>query len=119
MVFRETDIRPADLEAGKLDALNADLERLTKRKHEFVKVACPACGADEGVFELEKYGFKFDKCPQCRTVYMNPRATPEILADFYGQSALYEYWNRHIFPASRSVRMEKIFRPRAQRIIDL
>ncbi len=117
--MRETDIRPADLETGKLEALNADLERLAKRKHEFVKVVCPACGADEGVFEFEKHGFTFDKCPRCRTAYMNPRATPEILADFYGQSVLYEYWNRHIFPASRSVRMERIFRPRVQRIIDL
>ena len=119
MAFQENDIRPVDLEAGKLDALNADLERLSKHKHEFVRVACPACGGDEGVFEFEKYGFTFDKCPQCRTAYMNPRATPEILADFYGQSVLYEYWNRHIFPASRSVRMERIFRPRVQRIIDL
>ncbi len=119
MVFQENDIRPGDLEAGKLDALNADLDRLAKRRHEFVKVACPACGADEGVLEFEKYSFNFDKCSQCRTVYMNPRATPEILADFYGQSVLYEYWNRHIFPATRSVRMERIFRQRVQRIIDL
>lgn len=119
MVIRETDIRPADLEAGKLDALNADLERLAARKYEFVAVACPACGADDGIFEFEKYGFTFDKCPHCGTAYMNPRATPEILADFYGKSVLYEYWNRHIFPASRAVRMERIFRPRVRRILDL
>ena len=119
MTLRETDIRPADLEAGKLDALNADLERLVRRKHEFVNVACPACGADERVFEFEKYGFAFDKCLRCGTAYMNPRATPEILADFYGQSVLYEYWNRHIFPASRAARMERIFRPRVRHILDL
>jgi len=119
MVIRETDIRPADLEEGKLRALSADLERLSRHKHEFVAVACPACGADEGVFELEKYGFTFEKCPQCGTAYMNPRATPEILAEFYSQSVLYEYWNRHIFPASRAVRMERIFRPRVRRILEL
>lgn len=119
MDFRETDIRPMDLDSGKLEALNVDLERLTKRKHEFVVVACPACNADDGVFEFEKYGFGFDKCQSCRTVYMNPRATPEILAEFYGQSALYEYWDQYIFPASRDTRMGKVFRPRVQRIIDL
>ena len=115
----ENDIRPTDLEVGKIDALNADLERLTSWKQEFVTVPCPGCGTNEGVFEFEKYGFTFNKCPCCRTVYMNPRATPEMLADFYGQSVLYEYWNRYIFPASRGVRMERIFRPRVQRIIDL
>jgi len=115
----ETDIRPKDLEAGKIDALNADVKRLKSWKQEFVTVPCPGCGTNEGVFEFEKYGFTFDRCPRCGTAYMNPRATPEMLANFYGQSVLYEYWNSYIFPASRGVRMERIFRPRVQRILDL
>ena len=75
----EDDIRPTDLEAGKIDALNADLKRLSSWKQEFVYVPCPGCGLNEGVFEFEKYGFTFEKCPKCGTAYMNPRATPEML----------------------------------------
>lgn len=119
MSIRENDIRPADLEIGKLEALKADLARLAKNKSAFVNVTCPACSADEGVLEFEKYGFRFDRCPECGTVYMNPRATPEVLADFYAHSVLYEYWDRYIFPASREVRKAHIFRPRVQRILEL
>jgi 2-polyprenyl-3-methyl-5-hydroxy-6-metoxy-1,4-benzoquinol methylase len=34
---------------------------------------------------------------------------------YYSTSENYAYWNKHIFPASESVRREKIFRPRAER----
>lgn len=119
MSLSEHDIRPADLEAGKIEALHADLARLAERKGEFVAVSCPGCDNREGTFEFEKFGFHFDRCHHCGTVYMNPRATPAILADFYAGSVLYEYWNRHIFPASRGARREQIFRPRVQRILEL
>jgi SAM-dependent methyltransferase len=119
MALSENEIRPADLEAGKLRALRADLERLSQRKRDFVSVDCPACFAKDGHFEFEKFGFRFDRCVQCGTVYMNPRAAAEDLADFYSGSVLYEYWDKYIFPASRTVRKERIFRPRVKRILEL
>ena len=119
MKITESDIRPAELEAGKLQALQADLVRLQRQKAGFVAAACPACDADDGIFEFEKYGFAFEKCPHCGTAYMNPRPTPQILAEFYANSVLYEFWDRHVFPASRNVRMERIFRPRVERILAL
>ena len=76
MAISENDIRPAELEAGKLEALQADLARLTEQKEGFVTAPCPACEATDGAFEFEKYGFSFDKCPHCCTAYMNPRPTP-------------------------------------------
>lgn len=119
MALSENDIRPKDLEAGKLAARDADLARLARRKTEFLRVTCPACDAVAGVHELGKFDFTFERCTVCGTVYMNPRATPEILAEFYAHSVLYEYWNEFIFPASREARMERIFRPRVARILDL
>lgn len=119
MAFSENDIRPDALEDGKLAAMRADLDRLAACKRAFVSVACPACGACAGAFVFEKYGFAFERCPHCRTVYMNPRATPEILDEFYARSVLYEYWDKYIFPSSRDARREHIFRPRVQRILEL
>lgn len=119
MSFKENDIRPKDLEAGKLAALDADLRRLSGWKDGFIQVECPACGAEIGAHEFDKYGFRFERCCRCDTVYMNPRATPEILSEFYSHSVLYQYWNDHIFPASRAARMKRIFRPRVARILEL
>lgn len=119
MVLSENDIRPEKLEEGKLEALHADIERLAQHKSEFVFSACPACNTVDSILAYEKYGFTFDKCINCETVYMNPRATPEILSEFYSHSVLYAYWDRYIFPASREIRKERIFRPRVQRILEL
>lgn len=115
----ENDIRPKDLDDGKMKALHADLERLSLRKKEFVEVNCPACDSDRKKPFFEKYGFSFSRCEKCATVYMTPRATAEVLNDFYSNSVLYDYWNKYIFPATQEVRREKIFKPRVQKIIEI
>ena len=117
--FTEDDIRPANLDAGKMKALYDDLDRLRNNLKSFVKVDCPACGSSKKKFEFNKYDFNFVKCKECKTVYMNPRATKEILNEFYSNSIQYEYWNKYIFPASRKMRMKRIFRPRVEKIIDI
>ncbi len=119
MQLKEHDIRPSELDEGKIKALEEDLERLHANIDDFVEVNCPACSSSSSIFEFEKYGFKFERCTDCQTVYMNPRATPEILDDFYSNSRLYAYWDKYIFPASRSTRMQNIFRPRVEYINDL
>ncbi len=117
MEFKENDIRPEDLEEGKIKALHEDLKRLRSYQKKFIKVNCPACDSNDSSHEFTKYDFNFDKCNICNTAYMNPRATSEILGKFYGDSVLYEYWDKFIFPASRSVRKEKIFRPRVSYLL--
>lgn len=113
------DIRPKNLDEGKNQALEEDLTRLRAYTQDFIKVTCPACESKRRETAYEKYGFHFDACKDCGTAYMNPRATPEILNEFYSNSVLYEYWNKYIFPASQEVRRERIFKPRVRSIIDL
>ena len=119
MTFSQDDIRPEIFTDDKLQALHKDLERLRLHQSAFVEVNCPACGSSSKHFVFEKYGFQFVECILCETVYMSPRATPEILREFYAHSVLYDYWNKHIFPASQQVRREKIFKPRVERILDI
>src|SRR6185312_9004794 len=117
--FTEDDIRPHRFDEGKSAALQRDLAWLAERASTFVVVPCPACASHDREAAFEKFGFSFARCKRCRTAYMNPRATAATLAEFYARSALYEFWNEHIFPASREVRRDKIFRPRAERIMAL
>lgn len=113
------DIRPLALDEGKQKAIEEDLERLHIKKDSFIDVDCPACSSSTSIFEFEKYGFTFERCTICQTVYMNPRATPEILDEFYSDSRLYAYWDKYIFPSSRAARMENIFKPRVEYINNL
>jgi 2-polyprenyl-3-methyl-5-hydroxy-6-metoxy-1,4-benzoquinol methylase len=117
--FKEDDIRPKDLEEGKLHALQQDLKRLRSYSSQFVEVVCPACENLIGDPAFQKFGFQFVNCNKCDTVYMNPRAPAEVLNDFYANSILYDFWNKYIFPASREARRRKIFRPRVRKVLEL
>src|SRR5512133_2631310 len=97
-MFTENDIRPKDLMKLKEPALEHDKQFLRDKRHLFVSCVCPACDSDDPVAWGEKEGFKYAKCRNCATVYMNPRATEDILEEFYKQSQNYEFWNKYIFP---------------------
>lgn len=116
--MKQEDIRPHEFDENKEKALQKDLRFLHNNFNRFVKVNCPACEGDEKVFIFEKYGLKFYKCNICRTVYMYNRPSLELLADFYRNSSLYDFWNKFIFPKSEEARKKKIFKPRMKIIID-
>ena len=42
---------------------------------------------------------------------MAPRPSEAVMADYYAHSENYAYWAKHIFPASESVRRDKIHKP--------
>jgi SAM-dependent methyltransferase len=111
------DIRPAEFRRLQEQAYARDLERLRRRLPEFVHVPCPACGIDRSQPAFEKYGFSFRHCDGCRTIYMCPRPTPEVMAGYYGNSENYRFWAEHIFPASEASRRENIHRPMLRHIV--
>jgi SAM-dependent methyltransferase len=111
------EIRPAELRLLQEQAYARDLERLRKRLPEFVRVACPACSADRPRAAFDKYGFSFQRCLACRTLYMSPRPTPEVMASYYGDSENYKFWAEKVFPASEGSRRDKIHRPMLEYIV--
>jgi 2-polyprenyl-3-methyl-5-hydroxy-6-metoxy-1,4-benzoquinol methylase len=117
VAISEDELRPPDLMRLKEPALAHDIAFLQRRRAQFVAVPCPGCGGREASPWGEKSGFRFTRCPACRTIWMNPRAPQELLHGFYRQSENYAFWNRHIFPASEPVRRERLFVPRAQRTV--
>ncbi len=115
--FSEHDIRPETLVAEQQRRVARDREKMLSGRASFVRVACPACAADAPVAAFDKDGFHYDRCSTCGTVYTNPRPTPAQLTAYYTTSENYAYWNEVIFPASESVRRERIFRPRVDRLL--
>jgi 2-polyprenyl-3-methyl-5-hydroxy-6-metoxy-1,4-benzoquinol methylase len=84
-----------------------------------VLVPCPACGSHRAEPAWEKFTLVYQRCTECATVYLSPRPDPALLAQYYTTSENYEYWNRVVFPASEDTRREKVFAPRAERIVDI
>jgi len=115
----EAEIRPDELMEEQARRYAADVAWLLERRERFQPVACPACGADDGEQIWDKYTLTYLACRGCASVYVSPRPTPDLLDEYYRSSTNYEYWNEVIFPASEDVRREKIFRPRAERVVEL
>lgn len=115
----EHELCPDDLLAGQEAAFARDIARLHQHRGEFVAVPCPACGVDRPAEAFEKYGFKFVRCPACATLYMSPRPSERVMADYYANSENYAFWAAHIFPASEATRREKIHKPWLARLQEL
>lgn len=118
MVFNEQQIRPARFDEDKARAVEEDLRFLVDRRDRFVAVRCPACDGEGQPF-FSKKDIQYAQCPACSTVFVNPRPAPGLLHEFYAQSKVYAFWNRHIFPASEDVRREQIFAPRVRRMLEI
>jgi 2-polyprenyl-3-methyl-5-hydroxy-6-metoxy-1,4-benzoquinol methylase len=117
--FSANDIRPRALEVGQQEAIRKDIEMLLSRKVEFVEVQCPACGALHTRDPFDKNGFSYATCTSCKTMYMNPRPTEDIIEEFLKKSENYAYWDKYIFPASDNARRKKIFVPRVDRLLEI
>lgn len=97
-----------------------DVERLFLHEDQFVDVPCPSCAMKDGhTFKFSKSGFKFLECPACRTLFINPRPTPQLLGEFYKSARSFGVFNEKIFPASEAARRELIFSPRAHKVVEL
>ena len=117
--MKEDEIRPEHLMDEQSKAYLEDVKILVKKKKDFVEVPCPACDSVNYQKTFEKYGLDYVICKNCRTVFINPRPSLEMLSEYYATSKNYEYWNNYIFPASENNRREKIFAPRAKRVDEI
>ena len=115
--MRETDIRPDELMAEQARRYAADVAWLLERRDRFVEVPCPACDATESTRHWAKYELDYRRCASCESAYVSPRPEPALLDEYYRNSTNYEYWNTVVFPASEAARRERIFRPRAERVV--
>lgn len=119
MTLKEASLRPPQFMREKEPALQWDRDFLLRSRDQWISVVCPGCEKQNTSCYGEKQGFSFVCCQTCRMLYQSPRPGPQLLATFYRQSRNYAYWNQVIFPQTREVRREKIFRPRVQNVIRL
>lgn len=115
----EQEIRPEHLMVKQRVVALTDVGRMLSRCGEFVDVTCPACSAVNSKSKFIKNGINYVECDGCKTLYVTPRPTPEVLEWFYKGSPNYAYWNEVIFPASEVARTQRIFVPRVDRLLEI
>jgi len=117
--LNESELCPDRFLLEQEAAFARDIARMHARSSEFVTLPCPACESAKADPVFDKYGFQFVRCQECATIYMAPRPSVAVMADYYANSENYAYWAKHIFPASEVVRREKIHKPWLERIVGI
>ena len=113
------DLCPSDLLEAWEAAFLRDVKRLNAARDRIVAVDCPACESAAHEHAFEKYGFNYARCRGCGTLFMTPRPSESLMADYYANSENYAFWSAHIFPATDAVRREKIHAGRIERVLEL
>ena len=117
--MKESEIRNASIHDQYLDMVREDALAYFSDPDRCEEINCPACSCDQSVYEFEKFGFNYDLCPNCGTLFVNPRPKLEYLEDFYVNSPSSRFWAEEFFKPVAEARREKIFRPRAEHFNNL
>jgi SAM-dependent methyltransferase len=111
--MKEAEIRPQALFNEYLELARRDSEALLANRSSFVEVACPACGSKDSAPGLEKHGYVYVECRECRSLYLSPRPSRSLLDSYYREAESVRFWSTHFYSETESARREKIYKPRA------
>lgn len=117
--MKEDDIRPKDILDRYLELAQRDARGLLAEGARFVPVRCPACDSARQAPGLEKLGFRYVTCEDCRSLYASPRPDPDQLAEFYRSGESVRYWSSDFYKRTSHARREAMFRPRARLVAEL
>ncbi len=115
--MKEEEIRPKEMFDRFLELSELDCDRYFSDA-ETTEIPCPACGAS-GIHSFEKNSFGYDECPQCLTLYVNPRPRAKYFEEFYQYSDSQKYWANEFYAATASARKAAMWEPKAARILEI
>lgn len=115
--MKENDIRPNDLFEKYVELCTKDSLLFDFSK--FEEVSCPACKSENKKFKFLKNNFTYKSCENCGSVFCSPRPGEKELHKFYYESEASRYWANVFIPAMTEIRIEKLFRKKAVRMIEI
>jgi hypothetical protein len=115
----EREIKPHALLGEYRRLISEDVEARLLSPNELQTCRCPGCQAEVGRHGFEKFDLSYLECDACKSVYVSPRPSEQALVEFYRDSTSSQFWRGRILPETREARREKVFRPRAQWLLDV
>jgi SAM-dependent methyltransferase len=112
----ELEIRPGDL-LGEYHRL-AELAVRSWPAAALHQVACPGCGSADARPAFERFGLAYRECGRCGSLYLSPRPSHAMLAEYARASEAAAFWRARVLPETEAARREKILQPRADWVGD-
>jgi 2-polyprenyl-3-methyl-5-hydroxy-6-metoxy-1,4-benzoquinol methylase len=112
--MKESEIRPNGIFEKYLDLTRQDSIKYFSDTNR-IRGNCPACNIP-GKKALSKHGFRYDECPSCLTLFVNPRPEAAAFRRYYTESASAKFWADTFYKETADVRREKIWRHKAELI---
>lgn len=116
--MRENDIRPEELFLYYLALMKKDA-RTYFADAKRLRIICPACKNKIGKVLFNKSGFAFEECPQCGTLYANPRPSEEVFNNYYSSAPSVQFWATHFYKQTEESRRKFLIRPKAERVNEI
>ncbi len=115
VVMKEEDIRDIK-HLDKIAKMRTKDIKKFLRVSKFVEVDCPACSSAKYTSVFQKEKFRFVKCYNCRTVFVNPRPIERDIKAYYTKAkSCKEFAN--MVKRKEERRKELIYIPRAKFVI--
>lgn len=115
---REIELWPSKLFDKYLELTEKDVKELFNKK-DLVEVSCPACGDKNKKKSFNKYGFAYNECCNCKTLYVSPRPNEEKIYKYYKESKAVDFWHSEIIKNTLKNRTIHQSIPRATWIANL
>jgi len=115
--MKEEEIRPAKIFDEYLRLAREDTDTYfgkAEREH----CDCPACGT-RGRPAFVKYGFAYESCPDCYSLFVNPRPVAEAFSCYYADSPSSRYWATTFYKETADARRAKLWKPKARLIQEM
>lgn len=110
--MKEEEIRPAKIFDEYLRLAKEDVDIYFKDSPVF-EINCPACQTKGKMF-FKKDGFTYETCPECATLFVNPRPHAQAFNRYYKESASSKYWATTFYKTTEEARREKLWKPKAK-----
>ena len=115
--MKENDIRPQNI-FQKFLSLSVDDIPTYFSNVELLHQSCPACG-EQASPVFEKHGFTYERCPGCKTLFVNPRPVKSAFERYYTESPSSKFWADEFYRETALSRRALLWKPKAHQIKQL
>lgn len=107
--LQESAMRPSESYREWLQILEQELPQYFSRG--LVRVPCVGCGNKRSKPAFVKFGFTYEQCAACHTIFASPRPTEKSIGRFHASSRASKFWKERIISPTADVRQAHQIEP--------